>query len=72
VGILAGFRVLSAVDLWGRHMLASDGGSAEVIHALVIAFVKTGARKGPRERAANRHICAAAWPQTKSGGLTLS
>jgi hypothetical protein len=34
--ILAGFKVLSAVDRWGRRMLASDGGSAEVIHALVI------------------------------------
>ncbi|MGZ5523238.1 MAG: hypothetical protein ACXWF1_08880 [Chthoniobacterales bacterium] len=34
--ILAGFRVLSAVDRWGRRMLASDGGSAEVIRALII------------------------------------
>ena len=34
--VLAGFRVLSAVALKGRRMLASDGGSAEVIHALVI------------------------------------
>ena len=34
--VLAGFRVLSAVGRWGRRMLASDGGSAEVIHALII------------------------------------
>ena len=40
--VLAGFRVLSAVDLKGRRMLASDGGSAEVIHALVIAIAITG------------------------------
>jgi hypothetical protein len=34
---LAGFRVLSAVCRWGRRTLASDGGSAEVVHALVTA-----------------------------------
>ena len=34
---LAGFRVLSAVCRSGRRMLASDGGSAEVVHALVAA-----------------------------------
>ena len=36
-GRLAGFRVLSAVCRIGRRMLASDGGSAEVVHALVTA-----------------------------------
>ncbi len=41
VGILAGFRVLSAVDTWGRRMLASDGGSAEVVHALVVTVATT-------------------------------
>ena len=33
--ILAELRVLSAVDRVDRRMLASDGGSAEVVHALV-------------------------------------
>jgi hypothetical protein len=31
---LAGLRVLSAVDPVDRRMLASDGGSAEVVHAV--------------------------------------
>lgn len=33
--VLAGLRVLSAVDLADRRMLALDGGSAEVVHALI-------------------------------------
>jgi hypothetical protein len=36
------FRVLSAVWLIGHRMLASDGGSAEVVHALVAATAVTG------------------------------
>lgn len=52
MGIPAGFRVLSAVDLSGRRMLASDGGSAEVsaLHEFVIytgvALLLFGAVKG--------------------------
>jgi hypothetical protein len=39
---LAGFRVLSAVECLTRRMLASDGGSAEVVHALGTADAVAG------------------------------
>ena len=36
--VLAGLRVLSAVDNLDRRMLALDGESAEVVHAVVTEF----------------------------------
>lgn len=44
----AGFRVLSAVDCHGRCMLASDGGSAEVVLAVTFPASRgSAAFRGP-------------------------
>ena len=42
VGASAGARVHFAVWLFGRRVLASEGGSAEVVHALTVAITRAG------------------------------